>query len=378
MKDRARPFYFVGLLAALFVVALPANAGAYIYWGNSSGADHRIGRANLDGSEINEGLISNDRAGQTPLAVDATHLFYAGPIFDMRANLDGGEAIKLGASVIEEEEEFPAEGIDGAPAAVDGEHFYWVSFETGFIGRAKLDGSSPEPEFLDISGSALSGGIAVYGGYIYWAAFDGGSGGTIGRASLATKVPVAENEFIKIPEETGAPGAPKGIAVDENGIYWTEIEEFDSSIPATIGHASLDGGAATPSYFAGANVSYAGGIAVIGGFVYWDSFDEGGATIARGATTSIDNHFIHLPHTGPGWLAVNSATSPPPPPPPPPPAGGNPPPPPVSIGPKPLKCRKGFKKQTVKGKARCVKAKRHHKPHHAHHQENSVEKLRSS
>jgi virginiamycin B lyase len=370
MKHRAHSFYLVGLLVALIAVALPASAGAYIYWGNSSGADHRIGRANLDGSEVNESLIGNYGGGQTPLAVDATHLFYAGPLFDMRSNLDGGEAVKLGTPVIEEEEEFPPEGIDGAPAAVDGEHFYWASSSTEYIGRAKLDGSDPEPEFLNIGGAeALAGGIAVYGNYIYWAAFAGGTGYTIGRADLATKLPVAENEFIEIPEEKGAPGAPKGIAVDENGIYWTEIEEFDSSIPATIGHAGLDGGSATPNYFAGANVGYAGGIAASDGFVYWDSFDENGATIARGATTSFDEHFIHLPHTNPGWLAVNSATSPPPPPPPPPPAGGHSAPSPHPIVSVPsLKCKRGFKRQTVNGKAKCVKVKKHHKKrHHAQH-----------
>ncbi len=172
---RAHPVFLAVVLASLLAVVAPASAGAYIYWGSSSGADHRIGRASLDGSEVNEDLLSNGGGNQTPLAVDATHIFYAGPLFDMRANLDGSEAIKLGTPVIEEEEEFPPEGIDGAPAAVDGEHFYWASTTTGYIGRAKLDGSSPEPEFLNVGGAPLAGGIAVYGNYIYWAAFAGGT-----------------------------------------------------------------------------------------------------------------------------------------------------------------------------------------------------------
>ena len=34
---------------------------------------------------------------------------------------------------------------------------------------------------------------------------------------------------------------------------------------------------------------------------------------------------------------------------------------PISTSPKPLKCKKGFQKKKVHGKARCVKVKRHRK-----------------
>jgi hypothetical protein len=34
--------------------------------------------------------------------------------------------------------------------------------------------------------------------------------------------------------------------------------------------------------------------------------------------------------------------------------------------PKPHKCRRGFKKKKVHGKARCVRAKRHHRHHRKH------------
>ena len=58
---------------------------------------------------------------------------------------------------------------------------------------------------------------------------------------------------------------------------------------------------------------------------------------------------------------------------PPPPAGGGAGPapvppvanPPVTPKPKPLKCKRGFKKKIVKGKPRCVKKKKKHK-HHRH------------
>jgi hypothetical protein len=55
-----------------------------------------------------------------------------------------------------------------------------------------------------------------------------------------------------------------------------------------------------------------------------------------------------------------------------PPAGGGSSPPPATTPPattpppakKPIKCKKGFKRKTVKGKAKCVKVKKHHKKKH--------------
>jgi hypothetical protein len=70
--------------------------------------------------------------------------------------------------------------------------------------------------------------------------------------------------------------------------------------------------------------------------------------------------------------ATNAALCPPPPPPssgggttPPPAGSGTTPPPPAA--PKPLTCKKGFKKKKVHGKFRCVKLKHKHHKHHKKH-----------
>jgi hypothetical protein len=353
MKLSVRPFYLVALLIALFGIAMPASAGAYIYWG-SGGSSDLIGRANNDGEGVEQSFIT-DGEGHAPIALDSSHIYYTGQKGGLRANLDGTEQIATGLSAFQE------------VAAVDNGHIYWVVGTSG-IGRANLDGSDPEPEFITEIGAAVeSGGIAAYNGYLYWANYSGGFGATIGRANLATKV--VESEFT---EEFPEAGGPRGIAVDADGVFWTDNPSGGTN---KIGHVGLLGGKANLDYIPGAHVGVAG-IAVQGSDLYWESYNASEATIAHAelvlAETGdshaavVNENFIELGNSDNEWLAVNSATSPPPPPPPPPPPGGNPAPTPGPIGPKPLKCKKGFKKQTVKGKAKCLKVK-HHKRHHAHH-----------
>ena len=69
--------------------------------------------------------------------------------------------------------------------AVDAEHIYWANGGGDAIGRAKLDGTELENQF--ISGANWPCGVTVDGGYLYWgnsnaaAAEDAPS---LGRANL--------------------------------------------------------------------------------------------------------------------------------------------------------------------------------------------------
>jgi virginiamycin B lyase len=65
--------------------------------------------------------------------------------------------------------------------AVGGGYLYWADDGRNSIGRAYADGSKPDASF--IAGTDGPTGIAVYGGFIYWAAGTG-STGVIERASL--------------------------------------------------------------------------------------------------------------------------------------------------------------------------------------------------
>ena len=129
------------LLAALALatLALAARADAFVYWTNlQTGA---IGRANLDGdpNSVNNNFIPGVNAQAVGVAVDANYIYWAN--------------IATPAPP-------PEQGPPGA------------------IGRASLDGTGVEPNFIP---SVNAGGVAVDDQYIYWADSDTGA---IGRANL--------------------------------------------------------------------------------------------------------------------------------------------------------------------------------------------------
>ena len=181
-----------------------AVAGAHIYWLNG----HSIGRANINGTRINQNFITvAPRVSfiQTfGLAVDTTHIYWTN-YFESpgtapargaigRANLDGSGVnrhfitgltishVKYGRVF----KSFPA-GL-----AVDRAHIYWTNADHaygyaphgGTIGRANLDGTGANRQF--ITGTGLTnGGMAVDATHIYWP--NRGSnfgGGSVGRANL--------------------------------------------------------------------------------------------------------------------------------------------------------------------------------------------------
>jgi hypothetical protein len=181
------------LVAAIVTLALPAGAGAFVYWGNADlGAGTTIGRADLDGSGANPGFIS---AGRFPagIAVDGQHIYWtnqaAGTI---------GRASLYGTAV----NRFFMTGIDTPfGVAADGRHIYWTD-GSGEIGRANLDGTGVEPSFI-ATGDAHPFGVAVDAEHVYWTNL---IADTIGRASLDGSS--ADPGFI-----TG-PSTPVGLAVD--------------------------------------------------------------------------------------------------------------------------------------------------------------------
>jgi len=150
--------------------------------------------------------------------------------------------------------------------AVDSDHVYWSNTAAGTIGRAEIDGSDPNPNF--IAGLENPEGIAVDSGHIYWAeARDHEEGhGTIGRSTLAGGS--VEREFI-----TGA-GDPHGVAVSSEYIYWTNGANTD------IGRATITGGSPEQSFLSRSGNEHPWGIAVNATNLYWID-DEGGSSIVK-------------------------------------------------------------------------------------------------
>jgi Domain of unknown function (DUF5050) len=140
-----------------------------------------------------------------------------------------------------------------------GRHLYWANFGAGTIGRASVDGTGANQNF--ISGASGPDGVAVDSGHVYWA---NDNSTTIGRANLdGTGV---NQNFIS--------GAffPVGVAVDANYVYWSNPQPGS----ATVGRANLDGTGANQNFIAG---GFPEGVAVDANYVYWTN--DGSGTIGR-------------------------------------------------------------------------------------------------
>jgi hypothetical protein len=244
---------------------LAARADAFVYWANNT----TLGRANLDGSGVNQNLVAAG-LGIAGMAVDGQHSYWTNPFGTIgRANLDGSGAdisFITGAS-------FP-QGV-----AVDGQHIYWANNQKDAIARANLDGSGVDQTF--ITGANLPEGVAVDGQHIYWTNLEG----TIGRANLDGSG--VDQDFIT------SPGFLWGVAVDGQHIYWTDDNDAVNS--STIGRANLDGSGVDESFIAGLNAPH--GLAVDGQHVYWTyslTNDDNGGVIGRANLdgSGVDGGFV--------------------------------------------------------------------------------------
>lgn len=139
--------HFIQLSAASFPEGV-AVEGSHIYW-TAAGHGGEIGRSNLAGGEIDEELITGLGGAISALAADSTHLYWSTNAGVGRAALDGTE---VNSGLVTGQT-----SVGGV--AVDDEHVYWTSFTTNRIGRAELDGGTPEPAF--ITGAESPDTIAV-------------------------------------------------------------------------------------------------------------------------------------------------------------------------------------------------------------------------
>jgi virginiamycin B lyase len=249
------------LVVLLCVVLVAAPASAFVYWVNDSGGASSIGRANLDGTGVNQSFITG-LSGAVGLAVDGQHVYWTQNVSTIaRANLDGTDVNQNFIT-----------GVNPEFVAVDGMHIYWSDGENAMpIGRANLDGTDVNRDF--ITGTSDPQGVAVAGQHIYWT---NASSGTIGRANLdGTGV---NQSFI-----TGA-DAPVGVAVDGQHVYWTNAGS------GTIGRASLDGTGVNQSFIIGAGEALS--LAVGAHHLYWGTAGEQTVGRANLDGTGVNQDFI--------------------------------------------------------------------------------------
>jgi hypothetical protein len=243
------------LAALLLLVAAPRAKANFVYW-TSANPSSGIARAKLNGTSLNTNFIAGLN---TPhgVATDSRFIYWTqGDATDGsigRANLDGSDA---------NQEFIPhAAGItDPSGIAVTPTAIYWQN-GGGTIGRANIDGSAPNPGFIATTTSTC--GLAADSNFLYFL----NNGGTqIGRATLdgASVAP----DFAPIPE------AFCGLSVDYNYLYW------GSDSGNTVGVVPVVGGPAQADYIeAGTTGGGPSGVAVNSQFIFWGNYDTG--AIAR-------------------------------------------------------------------------------------------------
>jgi Ca2+-binding RTX toxin-like protein len=210
----------------------------YIYWTDS--LTFKIGRANLDGTNVDHDLITGLIAYD--VAANDRFIYWTnkGPTDSIgRARLDGTQVNPTFIPNLTN-----VQGI-----TLDDKHIYWTNGGTtttnASIGRANLAGTIVDPTY--IPGPAGDGdytGVAVDSEYVYWTnnRGNGGERGAVSRASLDADT--IDLDFIAPARQ------PYGIAVDATHIYWANSpQDPDGTLRPAIGRANLDGTQADPLWF---------------------------------------------------------------------------------------------------------------------------------
>jgi adhesin/invasin len=138
----------------------------YVYWlavptaneGNTTGM---IGRANLDGSDVDPDFISPAGGGYDALAVDSSGVYWTNEDSIGRANLDGSDVNQNYIATVVPEK-----------VTATGPYLYWIDESNGAseISRAYVGGGvadpGVDPDFINDPDYPIA--LAVDGSYLYW------------------------------------------------------------------------------------------------------------------------------------------------------------------------------------------------------------------
>jgi hypothetical protein len=122
-----------------------------------------VGRADLDGDNI-EQLFIDTGSSPSGVAVNSTHVFWGGDGAIGRSDLNG----------LNRDDTFITPPNGACDVAVDDTYIYWTDYgdpdngQPGYIGRAKLDGTEVDNQFIETAGYTCG---------IYVTSEGGGGGG---------------------------------------------------------------------------------------------------------------------------------------------------------------------------------------------------------
>jgi virginiamycin B lyase len=264
---------------ALLVVA-PA-AQAWVYWGHwTYGAG--VGRAGLDGSQVNDAFIPAPAGQFTYLrgvAVDSNYLYWG--THDLSASATTiGRAPLTGANPNYSFTAVTSRSILGL--GVNATHLYWTGAnqDTSDVGRTPVGGGQQYESFSSKFGepNPQPCGVAVDDKYLYFANPETSS---IGRATLAgfgTNSQVIEGQWIQLPAAPNMTVKPCGVAIDATHVYWGVFQTVTNGVVSpgtTIGRALKSDGSGATDAFAGGGKGVRG-LAIQGGFLYTSNWNDGG------------------------------------------------------------------------------------------------------
>jgi hypothetical protein len=183
------------------------------------------------------------------------------------------------------EPSFISTGAFTRDVVVQGPYIYWIwrtpetwkagdAIQTRGIGRAKLDGSEVNKNFIPLPDSTaidggVPGGIASDGIHLYWTISSDDPTSPLGFVSKAT---LDGTTVIRRLVSTGL--GPVGISVSGGKLYWTnEPNPADPTDGGTIGTATTEGGGLKQDFITNASRPY--DVEVAGGYVYYSNFGNG-------------------------------------------------------------------------------------------------------
>jgi streptogramin lyase len=263
---RSRLVLVLALLAMPLLAAAPARA--YVYWADI--ANNTIGRANNDGTGVDDAFI---HTGEAPIAVavDSAHIYWANQNAGSigRANLDGTAV----------DNSFITGISTPSGVAVNSHYVYWASNGEQRIGRASLDGLSREPNLVAAESPCA---VALDSGHVYW------TSATlvpehVGRASLNG---AEAQQWVTINSPS-----PCGLAVNSANIFWDGFGIFGFN-GTTIGRANTSTGGGVDNSLIGDASGPCGLTIDSTGHLWWANAANGTIGRARTDATEVDESFI--------------------------------------------------------------------------------------
>ncbi|MEZ5125292.1 MAG: hypothetical protein R2826_03455 [Thermoleophilia bacterium] len=153
------------LTATIFVLALllpalvPPSADAFVYWTRVNLSEDCIGRANNDGSVVDQYFITGC-SGADGVTVGGGYIYWA--------NLRGGTIGRAKIDGSEVNQSFITGCRSPSNIDVGVSHIYWTNWDPygghPSIARARVDGTEVDQDVI----STHATGLAVYDNHIYW------------------------------------------------------------------------------------------------------------------------------------------------------------------------------------------------------------------